>query len=99
MSIPDPTRRLPCAPSCRSCRRVAKAVVFGSRAAGDAEDRSDLDLAVSCPDIDARRWQEIAETIEDADTLIDIDLVWLEEASAALAEEIRRTGKVIYERA
>ena len=77
---------------------VAQAIVFGSRAIGDAEERSDLDLAISCPGIDHRRWQEIAETIEEAETLIGLDLVWLEEASQTLQNEIRRTGKVVYER-
>jgi predicted nucleotidyltransferase len=77
---------------------VAEAIVFGSRAIGDAEERSDLDLAISCPGITRRRWVEIADAVERAETLIPIDLVWLEEAPAALREEIRRTGKVLYER-
>ncbi len=77
---------------------VSEAIVFGSRALGDAEERSDLDLALSCPGITRRRWVEIADAVERAETLIPIDLVWLEEAPAALKEEIRRTGKVLYER-
>lgn len=77
---------------------IAEAIVFGSRAFGDAEERSDLDLAISCPGITRRRWVEIADAIEQAETLIPIDLVWLEEAPAAFREEIRRTGKVLYER-
>lgn len=77
---------------------VREAIVFGSRALGDAEERSDLDLALSCPGITRRRWVEIADAVERAETLIPIDLVWLEEAPAALKEEIRRTGKVLYER-
>jgi len=77
---------------------VREAIVFGSRAVGDAEERSDLDLAISCPGITHRRWVEIADAVERAETLIPIDLVWLEEAPAALKEEIRRTGKVLYER-
>lgn len=77
---------------------VSRAIVFGSRAAGDADERSDLDLALSCPGIDHRRWAQIAEAIEQAETLIAIDLVWLEDAPVALRDEIRRTGRVLYER-
>ncbi|MCW5698371.1 MAG: nucleotidyltransferase domain-containing protein [Rhodospirillales bacterium] len=78
---------------------VAAAIVFGSRAQGDAEERSDLDLALSCPGITQRRWQEIVDAVENADTLIQIDLVWLEHAPVAFRDEISRTGRVIYERA
>ncbi len=77
---------------------VREAIVFGSRAIGDAEERSDLDLALSCPGITRNRWVEIADAIERAETLIPLNLVWLEEAPAALREKIRRTGKVLYER-
>lgn len=78
---------------------IARAIVFGSRALGDAEERSDLDLALSCPGISRRRWAEIADAVEQAETLIAIDLIWLEDAPSALRDEILRSGKVIYERA
>ena len=54
---------------------VAEAIVFGSRAHGDADDRSDLDLALSCPGITRQRWLEIADAVDQAETLIHIDLV------------------------
>lgn len=104
-------RRLSTRTGARSCRpeeavrerlvafpEVREAIVFGSQAFGDAEERSDLDLALSCPGITRGRWVEIADAVERAETLTPIDLVWLEEAPAALREEIRRTGKVLYER-
>lgn len=78
---------------------VAAAIVFGSRALGDADERSDLDLALSCPGVSARRWFAIAEAVEAADTLIRIDLVRLEDAPPALRDEIHRTGRILYERA
>jgi predicted nucleotidyltransferase len=77
---------------------VAQAIAFGSRAQGDADERSDLDLALSCPGITGGRWLEIVEAVEEAKTLVRLDLVWLEEAPATLKEEILRTGKVLYER-
>ena len=77
---------------------VEKAYLFGSRAQGDAEAMSDVDIALSCPDIDQRRWEAIAEAVQDAETLLDVDVVWLEEASSGLRNEILHTGKVVYER-
>ena len=76
---------------------VEKAYLFGSRAQGDAEAMSDVDIALSCPDIDQRRWEAITEAVQDAETLLDV--VWLEEASSGLRDEILRTEKVVYERA
>ena len=77
---------------------VEKAYLFGSRAQGDAGSMSDVDIALSCPDIDRRRWETIAEAVQDAETLLDVDVIWLEEASTNLRDEILRTGKVVYER-
>lgn len=77
---------------------VEKAYLFGSRAQGDAGTMSDVDIALSCPDIDRRRWVAIAEAVQDAETLLDVDVVWLEDASSSLRDEILQTGKVVYER-
>ncbi|MGI9450205.1 MAG: nucleotidyltransferase domain-containing protein [Geminicoccaceae bacterium] len=77
---------------------VEKAYLFGSRAIGDAGVMSDVDIALSCPGITQRRWEAIAEAVQDAETLLDVDVVWLEEVSSGLRDEILRTGKVIYER-
>lgn len=77
---------------------VAAAIVFGSRAVGDADARSDLDLALACPGVGTRRWLEIADAVEAADTLIRIDLVRLDDAPPTLRDEIRRTGRTLYER-
>lgn len=78
---------------------VHRVILFGSRAIGDWDERSDIDLAVSAPGIDFRRWAEIAAEVDEAPTLLRIDLVWLEDASEAFALEIGRAGKVIFERA
>lgn len=82
----------------RQFSEVEKAYLFGSRAIGDAGAMSDIDIALSCPGITQLRWATIAEAVHDADTLLDVDVVWLEEASSGLQDEIRYTGKVIYER-
>lgn len=86
------------------CRSIAafpaveRLVLFGSRAKGDAEARSDIDIAVSCPTADTDNWLDICRVAEEAETLLKIDLVRLEDASPAFRRRIQREGKVLYER-
>ena len=50
--------------------------MFGSRARGDNEDKSDIDLAIVCKenttDFD---WNKIIDIIENRDTLLMVDFV------------------------
>ncbi len=78
--------------------QIERIYLFGSRARGDAQPRSDIDLAISCPMADARVWASICEAVDDADTLLRIDVVRLEEASPELAGRIIEEGRLIYER-
>lgn len=77
---------------------VERIVLFGSRARGDAGPRSDIDLAVSCPDATASRWSEIVDSAENAPTLLQIDLIRLETAPPELLRQISREGLTLYER-
>lgn len=77
---------------------VERVLLFGSRAKGDAGPRSDIDIAVSCPTADARTWLDICRLAEDAETLLKIDFVRLEEASPEFRQRIVNEGKVLYER-
>jgi predicted nucleotidyltransferase len=54
---------------------VEKVFLFGSRARNDNAKRSDIDLAVDCPQATLQQWQQIIAIIEDADTLLHIDCV------------------------
>lgn len=77
---------------------VTRAMVFGSRGRGDNARRADIDLAVSCPGVDERRWAEIEADIQEAETLLFIDAVRLEDAAGEFLDAILRTGRTIYER-
>ncbi len=84
----------------RACLGIARVVLFGSRARGDAHARSDYDFAVTAPQLSAleraafaARWQETKPT------LLATDIVWLDEAAnGALGERIRTEGVEIYVR-
>jgi predicted nucleotidyltransferase len=77
---------------------VEKIVLFGSRARGDHDPRSDIDLAVACPNAGDAEWATIWNIADDAPMLLAIDLVRLEHAGETLRREIDREGLVLYER-
>ena len=78
---------------------VERVWLFGSRARGDHFERSDIDLAVEAPAMDPYDWLRLKlDFADEAPTLLMIDLVRVEEASAHLHEQIRDEGILIYER-
>jgi len=77
---------------------VKQVILFGSRARGDAEDRSDIDLAIVAPEASTRQWLDLTFLLEQTDTLLSIDVVRWEEASASLQERILAEGTILYER-
>ncbi|WP_143761719.1 nucleotidyltransferase family protein [Collinsella phocaeensis] len=75
--------------------RAVRVMLFGSRARGTAEEKSDIDLAVwGCPDfphledrLDNELW-----------SLLQLDVVNMDESSShELLEEVLKDGKVLYE--
>lgn len=49
--------------------------LFGSRARGDASEKSDIDLAIVCPSADIKEWLDIKEMLDNAPVLNHIDAV------------------------
>lgn len=73
---------------------VKKVILFGSRARGDHQERSDIDLAASGGNL----LDFYYELEEDAWTLLNFDVVNLDgEVTEELLEEIKKDGVVIYE--
>ncbi|CAL7961936.1 conserved hypothetical protein [Alphaproteobacteria bacterium] len=54
---------------------VKSIILFGSRARGDNEERSDIDLAVDCYGCSHKDWLKVLDLVEKADTLLNIDCV------------------------
>jgi predicted nucleotidyltransferase len=77
------------APELRVLARIApspeveRVWLFGSRARGDARPRSDIDLAIAAPAADPRRWQAILDAIEEAPTLLHVDVARMGGAGGA----------------
>lgn len=74
--------------------------LFGSRARGDAGEKSDIDLALVCPRADARDWDRIQQVIEVADTLLFIDAVRYDTLNEddPLKKSIDRDKVVLFQR-
>lgn len=75
-----------------------RVILFGSRARGDNQERSDIDLAVFAPDATVRAWDEVQVLAEEARTLLSIDVVRLDQASRTLRQVIDDEGVVLFER-
>jgi predicted nucleotidyltransferase len=95
-ALPEGVRRLVARLSAEPS--VLRVILFGSRARGDAEQRSDVDLAVEAPSLSGREWLRLLDMAEAADTLLSIDLVRLEEAPEELRARIASEGRTLHER-
>lgn len=99
-------RPLPNLPPYRFVERLAqlpfvqRIVLYGSRARGEERDRSDIDIAISAPTADRDDWQKVVDTVEDADTLLVIDCVRLDDLPPGdrLRRSIEADGVVLYQR-
>ena len=77
---------------------VERIILFGSRARGDHDDRSDIDLGIVCPGASLEEWAAIWNIADEAPTLLNVDLVRLDEVDDALRGAIEREGAVLYAR-
>jgi predicted nucleotidyltransferase len=72
--------------------------LFGSRARGDHGKKSDIDLAIVCPNATENDWLKIYNIIEEADTLFKIDCINFDKnkINHVLYRNIEEEKKVIY---
>jgi uncharacterized protein len=80
----------------RRSRSVERIILFGSRARGDHDERSDIDLGIACPGASPEEWAAIWNIVDEAPTLLNVDLVRLEHVDDALRQAIEREGVVLY---
>ena len=78
---------------------VERVWLFGSRARGDHFPRSDIDLAIEAPGIDRGEWAALhLDLEEEADTLLLIDCVLIDDLPESFRRRVHREGKLLYER-
>ena len=77
---------------------IQKIVLFGSRARGTNSPKSDIDLAIFCSP-EFKKMGHLACDIDDLDTLLKIDTVFInEDTDKKLMQNIGKEGVIIYER-
>ena len=75
-----------------------RVLLFGSRARGNAKQRSDFDLAVDGEEpLALKSFFKIAEDLEDLPTLYSFDWVDLTKTNSRFREEALKSARVIYE--
>ena len=68
-----------------------------SRATGHAHRASDIDLAISAPDISAAEWRDLCEALECTPIIYDLDIVREEDViDEQLRAAMQRDGIVVY---
>lgn len=76
---------------------VEAVYLYGSRARGDHDARSDLDLAVYCPGIADAQWKEIERAAEEADTLLQVEVTRLDGLPpGTFRQEIERCKQLLW---
>lgn len=71
--------------------------LYGSRARGDADPRSDIDIAIDCPNMSKANWLKIVDLVEELPTLLEIDFVRFDQATPELQNKILEEGIKHYE--
>jgi predicted nucleotidyltransferase len=77
---------------------VQKLILFGSRAVGDNDERSDFDIAISAPTITKADFTHIRDAIGHARTLFIISVTVLEFMPPKLRLRVLEQGETLYER-
>ncbi len=77
---------------------VERVRLFGSRARGDHDQWSDVDLAVDAPTLSHGDRARLAADADEAATLYPFDLVWTSEAPPTLCARIDADGVTLYDR-
>lgn len=79
---------------------VEKIILFGSRARGDHDKKSDIDLAIYCPCATETQWSHVLDIVANADTLLPIDCLKLDilPPHSAIKKNIDIEGVSLYEK-
>jgi predicted nucleotidyltransferase len=79
---------------------IEEIYLFGSRANNTAQERSDIDIAINCPNASNADWLKIIDTIDNADTLLEIDCVRFDELekTSLLRKQILENNQIVYKK-
>jgi uncharacterized protein len=73
--------------------------LYGSRARGDHDDWSDVDLAIHCPTATEEEWRKITEIAANAGLLVKVECVRYDAINDdVFREQITRYHEVLYDK-
>ena len=76
---------------------VEAVYLYGSRARGDNDDWSDIDLAVVCPRASATQWHEVTEAVATDELLVPVTVARYDTITdAGFKAQIDRDRKELY---
>jgi uncharacterized protein len=85
--------------SLSAINEIKRLIVFGSRACGDYEKYSDLDLAIDSDDLSREQWVSIRlKSYYEVKTVFRISIVNFKINPIRIQNHILNNGKIIYER-
>lgn len=77
---------------------VEAVYLYGSRARGDHDEWSDVDLAIDCPEATAGEWLDILEIAENADILVEVQVTRLDRIQdEVFRAQVTKYQKVLYD--
>jgi len=77
---------------------IKRLIVFGSRACGDYEKYSDLDLAIDSTELTRQQWVNIRlDSYYEVKTVFRISIVNFQINPPRIQEHILKNGRIIYE--
>ena len=78
---------------------IEKIILYGSRARGDARERSDIDLAIVAPHAHPSDWLAVIDILDEADTLLKIDSIRYDAlpTDSPLKMAIDNEGVILYD--
>lgn len=83
---------------CSNNNKIEKVLLFGSRARGDFQFNSDIDLALYTTDITHSDQNMIEYMIQEIPTPLKIDIVFMDRLlKEELIKNIKRDGVILYE--
>jgi predicted nucleotidyltransferase len=77
---------------------VRTIILFGSRAVGDHDERSDFDVAISAPTLTRTEFSKMRDAITHSRTLYKISVSLLETMPERLRARVTSQGLTVYER-
>ena len=78
---------------------IDKAVIFGSRAAGNFRPSSDIDIAIVAPHLDAITFSNLWNQLDDLPIIYKLDVVHFDAlTNENLKQKIETQSKVIYQK-